>query len=52
MATLSRSWFRSVAQQFVPFDELVKELRGTMLSDDRLERELRELDEFPRDPFA
>jgi prevent-host-death family protein len=40
------------AQQFVPFDELVKELRGTMLPEDRLEQELRELDQPPRDPFA
>jgi prevent-host-death family protein len=40
------------AQQFVPFDELVKELQGTMLSGDRLEEELRGLDEPPRDPFA
>lgn len=37
---------------FVPFDELVTELRGTMLSDDHLDKELRELDEVPRDPFA
>jgi prevent-host-death family protein len=40
------------AQQFVPFNELVEELRGTMLSDDHLEHELRELDQPPRDPFA
>jgi prevent-host-death family protein len=40
------------AQQFVPYDELVKGLRGAMLADDRLEQELRELDEPPRDPFA
>lgn len=40
------------AQQFIPFDELVRELRGTMLPDDRLEQELDELDEAPRDPFA
>lgn len=40
------------AQPFVPFDELVSELRGTMLPDDRLEEELRELDEAPPDPFA
>jgi prevent-host-death family protein len=39
-------------QGFVPFDELVNELRGTMLPDDRLDYELRELDEPPRDPFA
>lgn len=36
---------------FVPFDELVSELRGTMLPDDHLDKELRELDETPRDPF-
>lgn len=40
------------AQQFVPFDELVKELRGAMLPGDHLEKELSELDEPPRDPFA
>jgi prevent-host-death family protein len=40
------------AQQFVPFDELVNGLRGVMLADDRLDEELRELDELPRDPFA
>ncbi len=40
------------AQQFVPFDELVKGLRGAMLPSDLLEQELRELDEPPRDPFA
>ena len=37
---------------FVPFDELVSELRGTMLPDDHLDDELREFDEIPRDPFA
>jgi prevent-host-death family protein len=40
------------AEQFVPFDELVSELRGLMLPDDRLDEELHELDETPRDPFA
>jgi prevent-host-death family protein len=40
------------AERFVPFDELVSELRGLMLPDDRLEDELRRLDETPRDPFA
>jgi prevent-host-death family protein len=40
------------AQQFVAFDELVRGFRGTMLPEDRLEEELRELDEPPRDPFA
>lgn len=39
------------ANPFVPFDELVGELRGTMLPDDHLEDELRELDEAPQDPF-
>jgi prevent-host-death family protein len=37
---------------FVPFDEIVRELRGLMRADDRLDDELRELDEPPRDPFA
>jgi prevent-host-death family protein len=40
------------AQPFVPFDVIVRELRGLMRVDDRLDRELRELDEPPRDPFA
>lgn len=40
------------AQSFVPFDELISELRGKMLPDDRLDDELRELDEAPQDPFA
>jgi prevent-host-death family protein len=40
------------AQQFVPFAELVNGLRGVMLADDRLDEELHELDELPRDPFA
>jgi prevent-host-death family protein len=40
------------AQRFVPFDELVNELRGAMLPGDRLEDELQELDEPPSDPFA
>lgn len=40
------------AQPFVPFDEVVRELRGLLGTDDRLERDLRELDEEPRDPFA
>jgi prevent-host-death family protein len=39
------------AQQFVPFGELMNGLRGLMRADDRLDRELRELDEPPRDPF-
>jgi anti-anti-sigma factor len=37
---------------FVCFDELVSELCGTMLPDDHLDKELRELDEVPPDPFA
>jgi antitoxin (DNA-binding transcriptional repressor) of toxin-antitoxin stability system len=37
------------AHPYVSFPELVKELRGTMLPDDRLDDELRELDEAPRD---
>lgn len=37
---------------FVPFDELVSELRGKMLPDDHLDEELRDLDEAPQDPFA
>jgi prevent-host-death family protein len=40
------------AQQFVPFDELVRDLRGLLRPDDRLDAELRLLDEPPRDPFA
>jgi prevent-host-death family protein len=40
------------AEPFVPFDELVRELGGLLSADDRLERELRELDDEPRDPFA
>jgi prevent-host-death family protein len=39
-------------QPFVPFDELVRDLRGLMLRDDRLDEELHRLDEIPRDPFA
>jgi prevent-host-death family protein len=40
------------AHPFVPFNELVDELSGTMLPDDPLAEELRELDETARDPFA
>ena len=40
------------AQGFVPFTEVVGELRGLMGADDRLEEELRELDEEPRQPFS
>jgi prevent-host-death family protein len=39
-------------QEFVPFEELVNGLRGLMQPDDRLDQELRDLDEPPRDPFA
>jgi prevent-host-death family protein len=40
------------AQQFARFDEVLRGLRGLMRSDDRLEDELRELDQPPRNPFA
>jgi prevent-host-death family protein len=40
------------AQEFVPFDELVGGLHGLMHADDRLDRELHDLDEPPHDPFA
>ena len=40
------------AQQFARFDEVLRGLRGLMRSDDRLDDELRELDQPPRDPFA
>ena len=40
------------AQQFVRFDEVLRGLRGLMRSDDRLDDELRDLDQAPRDPFA
>jgi prevent-host-death family protein len=40
------------AQQYVPFHELVAGLRGLMLPDDRLEQQLKDLDQTPRDPFA
>lgn len=40
------------AQPFVPFEEVVRELRGVMRREDHLELELKELDEAPRDPFA
>jgi prevent-host-death family protein len=40
------------AGPFVPFDEIVRELGGLLRPDDRLDDELRELDEPPRDPFA
>jgi prevent-host-death family protein len=40
------------AHPFVPFDELLSALHGTMLPDDHLDKELRELDETAQDPFA
>jgi prevent-host-death family protein len=40
------------AKNFVPFDEVVRDMRGLMLYDDQLDKQLRELDEPPRDPFA
>ena len=40
------------AHEFVPFDDVVRELRGLMLPDDHLEQQLEALDEAPRDPFA
>jgi prevent-host-death family protein len=40
------------ADPFVPFDEIVRDLRGLMRADDRLDDELRALDEPPHDPFA
>lgn len=42
----------SRTDQFVPYDELARDLRGLMLPDDPLDAELHELDETPRDPFA
>ncbi len=40
------------ARPFVPFDEVMSELRGLMRPGDPLARELRERDDEPRDPFA
>ena len=40
------------AAQFVPFNDIVNGLHGLMRADDRLDAELRDLDEPPRDPFA
>jgi hypothetical protein len=40
------------ADPFVPFDDIVRDLRGLMRADDRLDDALRALDEPPRDPFA
>jgi prevent-host-death family protein len=39
------------ATAFVPFDELKRELGGLMLADDRLDVELRGLDDAPTDVF-
>ena len=39
------------AQAFVPFEEVVRDLRGLLAPDDRLDDELRADDEPPRDPF-
>jgi hypothetical protein len=40
------------AKNFVPFHEVVRDMRGLMLYDDQLDEQLHELDEPPRDPFA
>jgi prevent-host-death family protein len=40
------------AEQFVPFDELVDGFSGLLHPADRLDDELRDQDEPPRDPFA
>lgn len=39
------------ATAFVPFSEAVAELRGLMLPEDRLDAELRALDDVPGDVF-
>ncbi len=39
-------------EAFVPFDEAARELRGLMRPDDRLDAELRQLDDVPVDPFS
>ena len=39
------------ATAFVPFDEVTRELGGLMLPDDRLDVELRGLDDAPADVF-
>lgn len=36
---------------FVPFDELARDLHGLMLPDDRLDAELRAVDDVPGDVF-
>jgi prevent-host-death family protein len=40
------------AKNFVPFDEVVRDMRGLMHYDDQLDKQLREVDEPPYDPFA
>jgi prevent-host-death family protein len=40
------------ADPFVPFEDIVRDLRGLMRADDRLDDALRALDEPSRDPFA
>lgn len=40
------------AQPFVPYAEVVRELSGLLDEDDRLDVQLRDLDDAPRDPFA
>lgn len=40
------------AEPFVPFREVVVEMRGLLRPDDPLAQELRELDVAPDDPFA
>ncbi|HEX8068258.1 MAG TPA: type II toxin-antitoxin system prevent-host-death family antitoxin [Thermoleophilaceae bacterium] len=39
-------------QVFVPFDELARDLRGLLRPGDRLDRDLRDADDEPADPFA
>jgi prevent-host-death family protein len=39
-------------QPYVPFEDVVRELRGVMEPGERLDRELREVDDVPADPFA
>jgi prevent-host-death family protein len=37
---------------FVSREDLIRDFKGLLLPDDDLERQLREADEQPRDPFA
>jgi prevent-host-death family protein len=39
-------------QAFVPFAEVVRDLRGMLAPGDRLDDDLRPLDDTPEDPFA